>query len=66
MMSTARISVVNPFWTVIGQNSERVRRQSPYNRSTARFMRGRLIVITVGLFRVDRTQSCGRTGKSLQ
>jgi putative transposase len=26
----------------------------------------RLIVITVGLFRVDRTTECGRTGKSLQ
>jgi len=25
-----------------------------------------LIVIIVGLFRIDRTQSCGRTGKSLQ
>ena len=26
----------------------------------------RLIVITVSLFRVDRTKWCGRTGKSLQ
>jgi hypothetical protein len=27
---------------------------------------GRLIVIIVGLFRIDRTTACGRTGKSLQ
>jgi len=29
-------------------------------------VRAAVIVIIVGLFRIDRTQSCGRTGKSLQ